>query len=629
MPSQPLSTFSPPFPSPSCLPLNKFSYATVSSEHIAPIPWIHLSSKSGLFAIFEASPTQLENGQLENRQKLKVLRDPEVMEDIDLHLLSLEAHRSMDITSKSPNEAQVTIMVKLPNIAIKYPMTNGQIRRFQMRFASNEYFYDAMKLLSRANVPAVEAGSLPQNKPRQPVQIQAPTNILPEDSASQIGGFHPLPQSYGMSADLGSDVNRATHSMLISGGSAIATARNMPPPILRPSIHPLGQPPTMKDSTNFTVGNHSTLSMTTGTTLVPGIHTFQALPPDATAQHRIIATRPEVKIIVPSPSQPNEHDTHRHERDDLKGPTSGLLLPPRRELPFIKAKSATNTKSSHIPTLATSRADEPCTTSTIENDQSSHTARGRPKRAAIKTPAKPPAAKKPRATTTRKKPAPKKASKKETPVPSVEDLLNRSEPSRWTRSRSLLATQKQLPEQRTQQQGDVQVEDITRGDQVSQILPPRDRDEQRAQPEIEETPVDTRDTYPCTPADQIIQTHTPRLPTAPSGSSSPEKQIHLQEEQGQNTPFGLLATISYGSSRQKSPSVPHGATNVENQLVPGSDSTSTNANLAAWAALPPEIRNPVLRDFVCESIMQPGFIDLCKELENMWETTLLEPRLRK
>lgn len=79
MPSQSHSTFPPPLPSPACLPLTKFSYATVSNEHIVPIPWIHLSSKTGLFALFETSPTQLEDGQLEDRPKLKVLRDPEVM----------------------------------------------------------------------------------------------------------------------------------------------------------------------------------------------------------------------------------------------------------------------------------------------------------------------------------------------------------------------------------------------------------------------------------------------------------------------------------------------------------------------------------------------------------------------
>lgn len=65
--------------SPLCLSLLKFSYATVFNESIAPIPWIHLSSKNSLFAVFETSPVQLDNGRVEERQRFKVLRDPEVM----------------------------------------------------------------------------------------------------------------------------------------------------------------------------------------------------------------------------------------------------------------------------------------------------------------------------------------------------------------------------------------------------------------------------------------------------------------------------------------------------------------------------------------------------------------------
>jgi len=85
MSSQLLSTFSS---SSLCLPLTKFSYATVSNEHIVPIPWIHLSSKNSLFALFETSPTRLDNGQVEDRQKLKVLRDPEIMVHISSVVLS-------------------------------------------------------------------------------------------------------------------------------------------------------------------------------------------------------------------------------------------------------------------------------------------------------------------------------------------------------------------------------------------------------------------------------------------------------------------------------------------------------------------------------------------------------------
>jgi hypothetical protein len=66
-------------PAPICLSLHKFSYATVSNESIAPIPWLHISTKNELFAVFETNCTQLGDGRVEQRQKFKVLRDPEVM----------------------------------------------------------------------------------------------------------------------------------------------------------------------------------------------------------------------------------------------------------------------------------------------------------------------------------------------------------------------------------------------------------------------------------------------------------------------------------------------------------------------------------------------------------------------
>lgn len=65
--------------SPLCLSLVKFSYATVSNDSVVPIPWIHLSSKNALFAIFETCSVQLGDGRTEERQRFKVLKDPEVM----------------------------------------------------------------------------------------------------------------------------------------------------------------------------------------------------------------------------------------------------------------------------------------------------------------------------------------------------------------------------------------------------------------------------------------------------------------------------------------------------------------------------------------------------------------------
>ena len=62
-----------------CLPLVKFSYATVSNDNIVPIPWIHISSKNSLFAIFETCPVELDDSRTERRQRFKVVKDPEVM----------------------------------------------------------------------------------------------------------------------------------------------------------------------------------------------------------------------------------------------------------------------------------------------------------------------------------------------------------------------------------------------------------------------------------------------------------------------------------------------------------------------------------------------------------------------
>jgi hypothetical protein len=62
-----------------CLSLVKYSFATVSIESVAPVPWVHVSSKNNLFAIFETAKTRRLDGTIEERPKFKVLRDPEIM----------------------------------------------------------------------------------------------------------------------------------------------------------------------------------------------------------------------------------------------------------------------------------------------------------------------------------------------------------------------------------------------------------------------------------------------------------------------------------------------------------------------------------------------------------------------
>lgn len=76
MSSQASQTLSP---SPLCLSLVKFSYATVPNESIVPVPWMHIPGKNNLFAVFEIYLAQCDDGRPVERQILKVLRDPEVM----------------------------------------------------------------------------------------------------------------------------------------------------------------------------------------------------------------------------------------------------------------------------------------------------------------------------------------------------------------------------------------------------------------------------------------------------------------------------------------------------------------------------------------------------------------------
>jgi hypothetical protein len=62
-----------------CLPLVKFSHATVPISSVAPVPWIHISSTRELFASFDTLTIKNSNGTNEERKKFRVLRDPEVM----------------------------------------------------------------------------------------------------------------------------------------------------------------------------------------------------------------------------------------------------------------------------------------------------------------------------------------------------------------------------------------------------------------------------------------------------------------------------------------------------------------------------------------------------------------------
>ena len=61
------------------LSLSKFSYATVSEDTVAPIPWIHLSSKGNLFARFENVSLPDPFHRHQEQRKFRVINGKETL----------------------------------------------------------------------------------------------------------------------------------------------------------------------------------------------------------------------------------------------------------------------------------------------------------------------------------------------------------------------------------------------------------------------------------------------------------------------------------------------------------------------------------------------------------------------
>jgi hypothetical protein len=126
----------------------------VAEDSNAPIPWIHLSSKGNLFAVFEKCRTWDHQGQLHENSGFRVTNGADIMvwsfselhpqtrtvhypglltvkqEDLNLIALAAEARKAIG-QSKVSNilnrPSAVTIIVKKPCVAVRYPSGQGQV----------------------------------------------------------------------------------------------------------------------------------------------------------------------------------------------------------------------------------------------------------------------------------------------------------------------------------------------------------------------------------------------------------------------------------------------------------------------------------------------------------------------
>ncbi|RMZ84581.1 hypothetical protein DV737_g1176, partial [Chaetothyriales sp. CBS 132003] len=128
---------------------------------VAPVPWIHITNTVSLVAFFETRRSLSVQGDIQEKSIFKVLKDPEIMEELDLQALARESQLAVERWNDAiqhGKDQNVAVITRAPVIAIKYPLNEREVRRFQIRFQSDEHYYEAMKLFSRADltVPSIE-----------------------------------------------------------------------------------------------------------------------------------------------------------------------------------------------------------------------------------------------------------------------------------------------------------------------------------------------------------------------------------------------------------------------------------------------------------------------------------------
>ncbi|KAJ9293951.1 hypothetical protein DTO271G3_7327 [Paecilomyces variotii] len=304
------------------LVLAKFSYTTTSTLHNAPLNWNHIIGQNDIEAVFEryhASGPGAGRGLGET--VLKVSQHTKVLEELNLNLLAQEAvsqARSMQTGNAKPT---VAVIVKSPCLAVRYPRSMGQIRRFQLKFSSDHDYYTALAILSEINCPFTESSGGPSQQ----------TSLRPVSSSSQIRPASASVAGTGFSAPVR---NSGLAPVFNTAFDARASTRS----------NPYG---TSISAPQSSISSSSSYTVSTGFDPAPGNqagiqheenHALQSLPQRSPYFNQGIShgegsafgTRPSTAPV-----------SGYHDIESLN-----QILPPKRELPFARplAKKAKTTQ---------------------------------------------------------------------------------------------------------------------------------------------------------------------------------------------------------------------------------------------------------------------------------------------
>ena len=510
-----------------------------------------------------------------------------------------------------------------------------------------------MKMLARANVPTVEAGTFPSLKPQGAPRSAAPANLVaPNDSASQLGVETNAPRTYAG--------NTAISSVSGSRTAPTAPAPMAPPQMyagsnnhseLRPSVQTpaIGLLQRATEADTRPPYPKSNISLSTATTLVPGkqgtrSHAIQSRFQDAegnfarsehiSVQHigdsavtqlpRAVRLLQEVSYDLPPGRQEIPARSIEQEDGDLARPSRTTRNTSSRAQPGQRNEQP-------------SEAEDPLIPKPIS--------KGNGKRAATTTQKKPPAAKKPRASAPAKEKG--KAAQKESGVPTVEELLRKPgysllpyDPSTTART---MPRSRQINRQEGFRQEKIQSTEVAESEygseprdvgspELGQVLPVRTtRSMSRAlsyvpSEVLNRQPKDTGKSKmappPCTPADQIIgKPPTPASPAAPAYTSS---QKAMGPPTGRNS--SDIPTID-PSDVSGDPLLP-----LAQQFLAADewfDASNAAKRLQKWEELPIPTQNTAMKHYFSELIMQDSFVNLVKNVQLHWEGAILEARVMR
>ena len=478
-------------------------------------------------------------------------------------------------------------------------------------------------MLARANVPTVEAGTFPSHKPQAPPQRSAPSFVVPDDSASQIGP----------------DENAARNGHPKGAISSISHCRptqpaipQMAPPHLFPtSFHPTEAARTVLPLEHVALQTSdpprarpaypkSNISLSTATTLVPGKQDHNR---DTAQSHR----RAVEQYFAPIHDAPNEFQSRRDlEATDLANvpvrlrPNANILPPSRQEVQFRQSDQE------QIEQRPRTRATSKAATDTLQSQTMSQVdeaavgepvlltkpnAKGKGKRAAASNIKKAPAAKKPRANASTTKRGGKAEKKSE--MPEVEELLQRPAIEIPISERG-----GDLPDDLSPELGQLPTGQQTRAaSQALNSVPPNTLNMKQANTH------DPRTTYPpCTPADQIISN--PLTPASLGG------QVRESDFDATRPDLAHHDTISHPGAPKLPRTHPSFSLAQKCMTVDENfDLANANTRLEKWHSLPSEARTKAMESYFCELIMDDKFVALTKDVSLFWEGAILEGRVNR